>query len=297
MEGLSGNEPKKFDAYAWLMKGWDEWDKAVYETSSPRAKGCTPDDNGNRAKAHNKAARKYFYAAAALNPSWSRPYTGLAWTDSMDYDFEWTDDYEKTTKDALANATRAVKLDDNDYQAHWALGWARLYNWDREGASESYKRALELNSNDPDLLAEMANLLIYLDRPKEAVAQLKEAIRLNPRRPKWYDQYLGWAYWEAGMYPEAIQTLKKPADTRPCKEHIWLLVPLASAYAEVGRADNAAKTVKTILSFGPKIVKRARFRSKEDFACLSPYSETRQAEVVMALVKAGLPEGRNCPED
>ncbi|MET0165545.1 MAG: tetratricopeptide repeat protein, partial [Vicinamibacterales bacterium] len=95
--------------------------------------------------------------------------------------------------------------------------------------------------------------------------------------------------WEAGMYPEAIQMLEAVA--QPCKEHTWLLTPLASAYAEVGRVDDADKTVKTILSFEPE------FRSKEDFACLSPYSETRQSEVVKALVKAGLPEGHNCPED
>jgi adenylate cyclase len=281
MEGLSGNEPKSFTAYDLLMKGWDEWDKAVYKTSYPPAEGCTPDDDDSEAKSHNESARKYFDLAAKINPTWDRPYTGLAWADSMDYDFEWTDDYEKTAKDALDNATKAVELDDNDYQAHWALGWARLYNWDHAGALESYKRALELNSNDPDLLAEMANLLIYLDRPKEAVTQLNDAIRLNPRHPKWYSEYLGWAYWEAGMYPEAIQMLKAVA--LPCKEHTWLLTPLASAYAEVGRADDAAKTVKTVLSFEPEF-------SSEDFASRSPYSEKRQAEVVAALEKAGLPK-------
>ena len=211
----------------------------------------------------------------------------------MDYDFEWTEDYKKTAKDALDKATEAVKLDDNDYQAHWALGWARLYNWDRAGALESYTRALELNSSDPDLLAEMANLLIYLDLPKEAVTQLNTAIRLNPRHPKWYSEYLGWAYWEAGMYPEVIQTLE--GDTRPCKEHTWLLLPLASAYAEVGRAKDANKTVKTILSFGPKIVRRAQFRIKEDFACLSPYSEKRQGEVVRVARKDGVAGGTQLP--
>jgi tetratricopeptide (TPR) repeat protein len=212
----------------------------------------------------------------------------------MDYDFEWTDDYEKTTADALVNATKAVGLDDNDYQAHWALGWARLYNWERKDkdgrpvpnvgrdkALESYKRARELNSNDPDLLAEMANLLIYLDRPKDAVAQLDEAIRLNPRHPKWYSEYLGWAYWEAGMYPEAIRMLE--AVTRPCKEHVWLLIPLASAYEKVGRTDDAEKAVETIRSFEPD-------SSAEKYASQSPYSEKRQAEVIAALVKAGLPE-------
>ena len=90
------------------------------------------------------------------------------------------------------------------------------------------------------------------------------------------------------------------AVTHPCKEHTWLLTPLASAYAKVGRADDAKDTVKTILSFefkgeGDGIARK--FSIKEDFACPSPYSETRQAEVVKALKDAELPEGPNCPED
>ena len=54
MAGLSGKEPKSFTAYDLLMKGWDEWDKAVYETSYPPAEDCTPDDDDSQAKAHNK---------------------------------------------------------------------------------------------------------------------------------------------------------------------------------------------------------------------------------------------------
>ena len=182
--------------------------KRSIRRSNPPAEGCTPDAAGSEAKSHNKSARYNFEAAAALNPTWSRPYTGLAWTYSMDYDFEWVGapdrpvedkDFEDTAKKALENANKAVQLDDKDYQAHWALGWAWLYNWDRDKAWESYKRALDLNSNDPDLLAEMANLLIYLDKPKDAVDQLKKAIALNPiKHPKWYIQYLGWALGKRG---------------------------------------------------------------------------------------------------
>ena len=35
---------------------------------------------------------------------------------------------------AFDNATTAVRLDPNDYQAHWALGWAYLYSWEQEKA-------------------------------------------------------------------------------------------------------------------------------------------------------------------
>ena len=138
MDGLSEKEPKSFTAYASLMRGWYEWDKAVDKTSNPPAEGCTPDAADNEARSHNKSARDYFDLAAKINPAWARPYTGLAWTDSMDYDFEWVappgrpvedKDFIATAEKALDNATKAVALDNNDYQAHWALGWARLYNW------------------------------------------------------------------------------------------------------------------------------------------------------------------------
>ena len=102
----------------------------------------------------------------------------------MDYDFEWTDDFDNTLKLALENASTAVRLDPNDYQAHWALGWAYLYNREYEKAEASYKRARELNPNDAEVLAEMSNFLVYVDQPKQAIDQLKEAIRLNPYHDK-----------------------------------------------------------------------------------------------------------------
>ena len=98
----------------------------------------------------------------------------------MDYDYEWTDDDEKTLKLALEMATTAVRLDPNDNQAQWALGWAYLYNRQYDQAMAHYLRARELNPNDAEVLAEMGSLLIYIGQPKQAIDQEKEAIRLNP---------------------------------------------------------------------------------------------------------------------
>jgi adenylate cyclase len=175
----------------------------------------------------------------------------------MDSDFEWTDDHNKAVKLAYENATTAVLLDPNDYSAHWVLGWAYIYYKREEGdkpefekAMAEYLRARELNPNDAELLAEMSNLLVYVGQTKQAIDQLKEAIRLNPNHEPWYVEYLGWAYEEADMPKEAIETLEPVIDQPPTKEQLWLLPTLAAAYANpaVGRMDDAHRIVKEILS-------------------------------------------------
>jgi adenylate cyclase len=141
------------------MKGWYEWHKFTREG--------------------NAAALDLFDLARKIDPNYARAYVGLAWAYEMNYDYDWTDDYDKTLKLELENASTAVRLDPNDYQAQWVLGWASLYNRQYEKAMAGYLRARDLNPNDADLLADMGNLLIYVGQPKQAIDQVKEAIRLT----------------------------------------------------------------------------------------------------------------------
>lgn len=264
---LADKDPNSFTAYDYLMRGWYEWYKLTREG--------------------NAAARDLFEQSRKIDPNYGRAYAGLAWTYANDYDFEWTDDYDKTVKLALEMASTAVRLDPNDYQGYWALGWAYLYNWEHEKATANYLRARELNPNDAELLAEMGNLLIYIGQPKQAIDQLKEAIRLNPFHEDWYVEYLGWAYEEAGMPQEAIQTLEQVVDLQNLTdEQTWVLPTLAAAYANpaVGRMDDAQKVVKTILSLEPKF-------STADTVSRCPYKTKEQIDrYVGALRRAGLPE-------
>ena len=150
-----------------------------------------------------------------------------------------------------------------------------------------YVRARELNPNDAEVLAEMSNFLIYVGQPKRAIDQLKEAIRLNPFHESWYNEYLGWAYEEAGMPKEAIETFEPVIDLQnPNDDQLWFLPTLAAAYADpaVGRIDDARKVVKTILSRKPEF-------STSETVSQYPYKTKEQIDrYVNALRRAGLPE-------
>ena len=101
----------------------------------------------------------------------------------------------------------------------------------------------------------MGNLLIFIGQPKQAIDQVKEAIRLNPFHENWYVEYLGWAYEEAGMPKEAIEIFEQAIDLRnPDEDQLWYLPTIAAAYAHptVGRMDDARKIVKTLLSRKPE---------------------------------------------
>ena len=248
---LSGKDPNSFTAYDYLMRGWYEWHKFTREG--------------------NAAALDLFERARKIDPNYARAYVGLAWAFEMNYDYDWTDDYDKTLKLELENASTAVRLDPNDYQAQWVLGYAYLYNRQHQEAMAHYLRARDLNPNDTDLLADMGDLLIYIGQPKQAIDQVKEAIRLNPLHANWYVYYLGWAYEEAGLPKEAIEILEQALDLQnPDDEQLWYLPALAAAYANpaVGRMDDARKIVKTILSRKPefstsKAVSRFPYKTKE----------------------------------
>ena len=265
---LAGKDPNSFTAYDYLMRGWYEWHKFTRES--------------------NAAARDLFEQARKIDPNYARAYAGLAWAHADDYDYEWTDDYKKTLKLTLEMAETAVRLDPNDYQAQWALGWACLYNRQYENAMAHYLRARELNPNDAELLAEMANFLIWIGEPKQAIEQVKEAIRLNPFHENWYVEYLGWAYEEADMPKKAIEVFEQAIDLQnPDEDGLWYFPFIAAAYADptVGRMDDARKIVNTLLSRKPE------YSTSEALSHAYPYKTKELIDkFVNAVRRAGVPE-------
>jgi adenylate cyclase len=229
-------------------------------------------------KEANAEARHLFEKAIELDPNWGRPYGYMAWVYVNELRFGWSEDPEKTLGLALEWALKRYELNPDDYETHWALGIVYLHLRDFDLAISEYERALALNSNDADFLAEMAIALNYMGRSEQAIAQLKKAMRMNPRHPSWYLGVLGYAYYEVGQYKEALATLKQ--DNKP-----WFTThrTLAAVYVRLGRLEEARAEVSKMFEKNPDYTLKSENHR--------PYNDdTRRERLVNDLRKAGVPK-------
>jgi tetratricopeptide (TPR) repeat protein len=131
---------------------------------------------------------------------------------------------------AIANAKRALEIDPELAEAHAALAYARMYDWDWAAAEQGFRRAIRLN-------------------PSYASAHF------------WYCHYLSaqtqiaWALQHAGRYEEAIQQLRKVLAADP--DYLWTLWRLGSSCANTGRFEEGIQALEkaaAISSRSPSIL-------------------------------------------
>ena len=257
-EHVMRKAPGNLDAYDYWLRGRNIWFRFTKEA--------------------NAQARLLFEKAIELDPNWGRPYGYMAWVHVNDVRSGWSEDPEKAMELALKTALKAYELNPDDYETHWTLGHVYLYLRDFDLAIAGYERALELNSNDADFLAQMADALTYMGRPEQAIAQLKKAMRMNPRHPSWYWHVLGFAYYEVGRYKEALATLKQ--DNKP-----WFLThrTLAAVYVRLGRLEGARAEVSKMFEKNPDYtLESEKYKPYDD--------DARRGRLVNDLRMAGVSE-------
>ena len=103
---------------------------------------------------------------------------------------------------------QAIRIDPDDAEAHFGLGFAYGESGKYQEAIESYKQAIRIN---PDLAGAHFGLgFAYGEsgKYKEAIESYKQAIRINPDLADAHYN-LGLAYKKSGMYKEAIESFKQ----------------------------------------------------------------------------------------
>jgi TolB-like protein/class 3 adenylate cyclase/Tfp pilus assembly protein PilF len=180
---------------------------------------------------------EFFKKAIGLDPTYALAYFGLA-----DAYRSLAPTSEVPSKDTLpqaqAAATKALELDETLAEPHATLAFIHTwYDWDWSGAEREAKRAIELNPNWSFGHIAYAQMLSVTGRSQEAIAEGVRAVELDPlsliinalngyhlhlarrddeaiaRLKKTVEldsnfwiahQFLGMAYIEKKMYPEAI---------------------------------------------------------------------------------------------
>ncbi len=171
-----------------------------------------------------------------------------------------------------------MRLDPDDYRAHWVLGRLYIHQGKHTQSLAEFERALRINPNDANLLALSSDALIYCGRVEEALERCQRALRLNPNCPDWYWWQLGFSYFHLGRYEDALEALERMTSPDAAR---WLL---AATYAHLGRLEEACSEAQEFLKAVPNF-------SIKEWARTELYTDPNELQrYVNGLRKAGLPE-------
>jgi TolB-like protein len=232
-----------------------------------------PDDNIAAARLYQKAIER--------DPQFSRAYAGLANTYTTDYFLGWL-----RTKNALQNgleyAQKALEFDSNDALARIVLAWAFIGKGSWEEAELELDRVLTLKPGDADILAEAGNGFKAVGRLEVGIALLEEAIRLNPLFPDTYQRWLGQAYYRAGRYQEAINTL------RAIRLDGWGYGVLAASFARVSELEHASDAVNKFIAQRQKVLESSGMSASTTADLLGNYKDNFRTEAEWQHLLDGL---------
>ena len=233
-------------------------------------------------KDNNSKACEMFERAIELDPDYAPAHAGLAWALVHDANQGWSVDPKASLELALEHARRAVFLDDGLAKAHMVLG--DVYCWMRrhEQAVGEGRLAIGLDPSFADGHMALAFYLVASGHAAEAVEEVQKALRFNPVHPMFiYYTILANAHYMLGQYEAAAAAGELAVSRSP---NSTAHRPLAAAYAQLGRMDDARRQAEEILRIDPEF-------TLQQFARMVPLKNKSDIDrYVEGLRKAGLPE-------
>jgi adenylate cyclase len=216
---LSAQKPQNLDAWSLVQRGTAELDEYTKEG--------------------NIRARELFLQALALDPNYSRAFSGVALSYNRDLMLGHASSREEAASNALKYARKAVALDRSDSHANTVLGMAQIWSGQIEEAKLSFQRAVELNPSNGYARASLGNVLDLMGQSEEGIAMMEDGVRLNPNAPNMRHIYtfLARALICAHRYEQAVEWARRGTSADPGNPNAQYL--LAAALAHLGRLKEA----------------------------------------------------------
>jgi TolB-like protein/class 3 adenylate cyclase/tetratricopeptide (TPR) repeat protein len=185
---------------------------------------------------------EYAERAIARDPNFARAYVQKAWLvqELSKYRRNWNE--ASVEMEQLART--AIRLDPYDANAHILLAWTLGTLGKNAEAMTETNRALELNPSSADILNMAADTMAFLGKPEEGAEMCDRSFRLNPTPPDWYYSDCVTNLFFTGRYQEAVDAVDRGAASTEASPS--MLVWKAASLAELGKLDEAAKTVKEL---------------------------------------------------
>jgi TolB-like protein/DNA-binding SARP family transcriptional activator len=188
----------------------------------------------------------YFRRAIATDSMYAKAHAGLATVyllQGISGDLSPEEAGERTRAAAL----EALALDDELAEAHAALGaYYEAYAWNETAAEREWRRAIDLDPNDPTVRHFYGNLLAAGGHFDEAIAQKRKAVELDPLSPL-FSEALGNIYRRAGRPAEALEALRNAIEL---DSTYWRAYgQLGAVYEMMGSFEEAVRAHRRAVEF------------------------------------------------
>jgi len=199
----------------------------------------------------NEVARQLFKEVISLDPNYASAYVLLAWTYYEEAQNKWPKTPSKSYEKVIELAKKAISIDGQYAAAYMILAnvYAKMRLFEESMAAAN--KGLSLDPADSYIKALYGVNLSNLGKFKEAVPFLEDAIRIDPKPPRWYLAILGMCYRKSGQLKEAVSFLKRAIGTDP-KLPAWYLLELGWAYFSTGQNEEAIAAFKEFLNHIPE---------------------------------------------
>lgn len=230
----------------------------------------------------NEKARLANLAAIKADPSAPFGYVGLTFVHINRYRWGWTDEEPIVELNAARDyARKAVEIAPDYYDGHSAMAYMHIQEGRLDKAIARFRQALDLNPNDTNGMANLAEALTYGGRAEEAEELMHKVVRLDPLHEDWIKWNLAWVQWHTRNCDDALETMNAMSDIPPMAYRVLAIIQICR-----GDQDGAREAVRHILEFDQNY-SLADVRHNYEGKYTNQSDLTR---VLSNLREAGLPE-------
>jgi adenylate cyclase len=229
-----------------------------------------------------EASIALFREAIALDPTLAIAHAYLATVLVQGTHYGWLRSTRELWTEAMSLAESSVRLDPRSSFAFSALSYMHAMGGNHEAALEAGKKAVELNPYDMGARGVLGLCYLVMGDHQQSIELLSTAVQRGNSDPRYqWAALIAFSHYLLGQYDAALSWSREALYLNPV--HLQVLAVRAAALAQSGRAEEAAKATKVLLTCYPDLTVERHLRN---FRWKNPADITHFRD---GLLKAGVP--------
>ena len=234
----------------------------------------------------NAQARTMLEKAIELDPQFSLGFSHLSRNHVIAYVNRWGESAGQALALAMELGQHAVELDEANPHAYFAVAAAASWMKQHQRAAVAAENCLAISPNFAEGHAVLGLILVYSGKPREAIASLNKAMRLDPHYRDIFLHLLALAHVQLKEYEQAVAALKRRLVRKPESDISRVL--LAATHGHLGNIEESRTQWAEALRINPDY-------SLDHRRKILPYRNPADFEHLLdGLRRAGLVESTDC---